>query len=189
MAGLFGAPIGMRGTRLGGGFAPMTQPVPQMPQPMQPQKKPGLGTRLLGQGWEEKVAALGGLLRGDPNAVGNYQALQQHRADQAEALRQASLKPEAEFQDWVRRQQWERANPKPTNNDTVADYEFIRQQLGDEEAEKFLRNRADPPRYVQGPDGQFYPVQTVQTPTRPVGRLTPIQPGDAGGNASGGFLR
>src|SRR5690606_5876608 len=100
--------------------------------------------------------------------------------------RMKSLEREQGWEDWVRRQEWERANPMPKTNDTVADYEFIRRTLGDEWGEKFLRNRADPVRYVQGPDGQFYPIQTAQAPTAPVGRLTPIEE-SAGSNAGGGF--
>lgn len=165
------------------GIMPGDQPPVQMPTPPLPQRK---GFNAPG-GWAERLYAIGGTLRDDDGgrSAANYFALQQHRADQAERMRQASLGRETEWQDWLRKKEWERANPAPTTNDTVADYEFIRQQLGDEWGEKFLRNRADPPRYVQGPDGQFYPVQTAQTPMRPVGKLTPIDGGPA--SAPGNF--
>lgn len=69
--------------------------------------------------------------------------------------------------DWMARQQWERANPKPVNNDTVADYEYIRDKLGEDAANEFLRNKANPPQYRQGPDGQFYRIDVApgQMPT------------------------
>jgi hypothetical protein len=94
----------------------------------------------------------------------------------------------AEYADFVRRHEYERANPKPINNDTVADYEFIRQTLGDEQAQEFLRNKANPPVYRVGPDGAFYRVDTAAPPAPPLGRLTPIEE-SAGSNAGGGFLR
>jgi hypothetical protein len=111
----------------------------------------------------------------DENALADQEAAyQRQRADQ--------------YADWQRRQEYEAAHQAPRVNDTVADYQFLLEKLGPEQAEKFLRNRADPPRYVQGPDGQFYPVQTAQVPTAPVGRLTPIEGGPAS-QAPGGFPR
>lgn len=46
--------------------------------------------------------------------------------------------------------------PKPFNNDTVADYDFIAQKLGPEAAEQFLRNFKDGPPIavdIANPDG------------------------------------
>lgn len=106
--GLFGAPA-VRDQMVARAFG-ANNPA----QPQQPEKRPGLGTRLLGEGWAEKVAALGGMIRGDPNAVPDFHSSQQHRADQAERLRQASLERDTDWQDWVRRQEYERANPKPS---------------------------------------------------------------------------
>jgi hypothetical protein len=153
-------------------------PMGGRPEPQAPQQRPGLGTRLLGKGWEGKAAALGGLLQGDREAVGQYHQMQQ-----------LPLLQEAERQRRREDQQWEWANKprEPRINDTVADYEFIARTLGPEMGQKFLQNRADPPRYVQGPDGQFYPVQTAQSPTRPVGRLTPIEGGPGGSPSGAGF--
>jgi hypothetical protein len=91
-----------------------------------------------------------------------------------------------EYADWQKQQEWERANPKPSSNDTVADFNFISQNLGAEAAQEFLRNKANPPAYRVGPDGQFYRVDVATAPSAPVGRLTPIEEG-AGSNAGGGF--
>lgn len=186
MAGLFGAPrrlpqldpalAGMMAQEAG-----LQQPLPQ-PAP-QPQKKPGF-------------FGAGGPARGIAGTVGDfllqyngmqpiYGPTQQRAQEMAEALRAKSLEREAGWQDWVRKQQWERDNPKPTTNDTESDYEFIRQNLGDELARKFLENKANPPLWRQGPDGQFYPMQPAAVPTAPVGKLTPL--GDGAGNGVGGF--
>lgn len=76
----------------------------------QPQKRPGLGTRLLGEGWAGKVGALGALLQGDTGAVSDY-----HEQQRLPLLQQAQR--ETEFADWQRRKQWERDNPMPSTAD------------------------------------------------------------------------
>lgn len=155
---------------------------------VQPERKPGLGTRLFGKGWEDKAYALGGLLQGDQSGVmmmrQNEQAAQQAMAQE----QAAQLKRAQDLADWRYKQEWERDNPKPVNNDTVADYEFIRGKLGEEQAQTYLRNRADPPQYRQGPDGRFYRIETGVMPTAPVGALRPYQPkGGPVSNGGGGF--
>lgn len=66
--------------------------------------------------------------------------------------------------DWQWREQWERDHPKPVNNDTAADYAFWQQRLTPEEFEQWKKNKINPPVWRQGPDGQFYPVQTQAAP-------------------------
>lgn len=155
-----------------------------LPQPQQQPKKRSVLPYVLAAAEDTLSRQMGY----QPQGVARLNERQQEAQDRAEALRQASLKRDTDWQDWVRKQEYERANPAPVNNDTVADYEFIRQNLGDEAAAEFLKNKANPPQYRQGPDGAFYRIDTSGTapPTKPVGRLTPIG-GDAGGNASGGF--
>jgi hypothetical protein len=53
-----------------------------------PEDRPGLGTRLLGKGWEEKAMALGGALMGNQWAIPQY--LQQQGAMQRQAEQQAA---------------------------------------------------------------------------------------------------
>jgi hypothetical protein len=178
------------------GILPGDQPqIDQKPQMPGMQRKPGLGTRLLGEGWEEKVNALGGLLRGDPNAVGNYQALQQHRADQAAALRQQSLKRDQDWQDWVRKEQYKAQNPGPATPTELSRLYAERDALPPNDPRRAIydqriANVANPPLWRQGPDGQFYRVETAQPQV--LGSTLPpgwtIQ-GDGAGNGAGGFPR
>ena len=97
------------------------------------EQKRGLGTRLLGEGWEGKAAALGAMLQGDqlavPDYMANQQALQQAAAQHAEAQRAAAAAAAQEDAQWYQREQWKRDNPMPANNDTANDYEFWRARL------------------------------------------------------------
>lgn len=52
--------------------------------------------------------------------------------------------------------QWERANPKPVNNDTIADYNFRTQTLGKDAADEWLRRGNDPFVNMSLPGGVFY---------------------------------
>lgn len=180
--GLFGQrkPYGTPG--IGDEADPTRMGAPGLGMGEQPQKM-GLGTRLLGKGWEDKAFAIGGILQGDGGAA--FRDMQERKMAPLleEAKRQAAL---AEYE---AKKKIDQRYPSPVNNDTVADYEFLAQHLGPEAAETFLRNKADPPQYRQGPDGQFYRVQTGPSaiPAAPVGKLTPIAPGGPTQPASGNF--
>lgn len=69
-----------------------------------------------------------------------------------EAQRQRAI----EFADWERKKQWERDNPAPVNNDTVADYEFRKRTLGLEAANEWLRSASDPIVTVTLPGNRVY---------------------------------
>lgn len=120
-----------------------------------------------------------------PQGVARLNAAQAQQQEMAARSAAEQRKRAMELADWRWKEQWKRDNPMPANNDTVADYEFIRERLGPEAAETYLRNRADPPQYRQGPDGRFYRIETAQPPARPVGGLKPM--GGTGGNVGGGF--
>lgn len=196
MAGLFGAPrrlpqldpalAGMMAQEAG-----LQQPLPQ-PAP-QPQKKPGF-------------FGAGGPARGIAGTVGDfllqyngmqpiYGPTQQRAQEMAEALRAKSLEREAGWQDWLRKQQWERDNPSPANNDTERDYAFIAQTLGEDAAKQYLRNLGDPIVTVQLPGNRVYSgprsgmAQALggAAPTKPVGKLTPLDGGPGGSPSGAGF--
>lgn len=100
-----------------------------------------------------------------------------------------------DWRDFVQRETFKRENPPPVNNDTVADYQFIRETLGDEAARSFLKNKTLPPMVgvdIQNPDGsvtrQFYPRGGVPGTSAPQG-FDALPPGfvvDEGGASPGG---
>lgn len=76
----------------------------------------------------------------------------------------AGQQRQAERDDWVWKQEYARAHPTPVNNDTINDFNFYK-GLNDEDRAIFHQMK---PRYVQGPDGQFYPVAVgPAAPTAP----------------------
>lgn len=126
------------------GFAPM--PAPPAPEP----QKMGTGRMIAGY-IGDALAQLGGMR-------GNFMpAMQQHqemmrRAQQQQAQRQA------EREDWLWKQEWERANPAPR---APTEFERMLEAAGFSDAEKLsliqqrARNTADPMQAVTtyGPDG------------------------------------
>ena len=160
-------------------FAPDNRPKPEP-------KKPGF----FGQGGAGRAIAgtIGDVLLQRGGLAPIYGPTMQFQNALAAKTQANATARQQEWVDWVRKQEYERANPKPTNNDTVADFEFIRQRLGEKEAEEFLRNKANPPVYRVGPDGQFYRVDVAQPQV--LGTELPegwtVQ-GGSGGNAAGGF--
>lgn len=73
----------------------------------------------------------------------------QQRDEMKRAEAQYQRRRQDAMTDWQTQQKWERDNPKPVNNDTVADYNFIRQTLGDQSARDYLSNKTLPPPFVQ----------------------------------------
>ena len=193
---LSGFPSGMQQMQ------PVEAPMPAMGNPMAQMggnmdamsdamapKKPGIN-------W---LGVLADTLAGAAGQPGPYAAQMQRKRDMEYAAQQQEQQREAGFTDWQRKQEWERDNPAPINNDTVNDYQFILQTAGPQAAQKFLEGRYDPIVNVQLPGGSIYSgprsgLESAlgnaqgggQSPLKPVGKLTPIA-GGVGGNLGGGF--
>jgi hypothetical protein len=148
----------------------------------QPERK----SKFFGQGGAGRniAGALGDALMQMGGLRPLYAPAMEHQREMQ--MREAERQRDSE--DWFRREQWKMANSGP-KNDTEADYQFLTEKLGPEAAKEFLRNKADPPQWRQGPDGRFYRIETAPTPTAPVGKLTPIPDGGPTPPASGGFRR
>lgn len=190
MRGLFARPVGYQTPGIN----------PAMPhayaQPPAEVARPGIGTRLLGKGWEDKAFALGGILQGDGgraySAMREAAAQQQYAAEQARAAALAKAEERAyDRADWQWKEDYKRENPTPANNDTIADFNWYK-GLPDEDRALYHRMN---PQYMTvdngngtktivpvGPNG---PVAGPTTPSRPVGRLVPM--GGGAGNGVGGF--
>jgi hypothetical protein len=137
------------------------------------------------------IAGLNGYLaaRGNPVGMAGLQQMMQQRQQAAEQA-QYGQRREDEFQDWVRKQAYQSANPSPVNNDTVADYNFWKQTLPPEQFNQWLENKINPPQLMNIPGVGVVSVPRQgggQAPAAPVGKLTPIEEGGPMPQASGGF--
>ena len=118
----------------------------------------------------------------------------QQKQRQNELMRReqmAEQQRQQEREDFIWKAQYERANPKPVNNDTTADYDYIASKLGLEAANNYLRLKTERPQttIIDNGDGTKTIYQVPQgggmpsgAPQRPVGKLRPIggQPGGSG---------
>ncbi len=97
----------------------------------------------------------------------------------------------AKMADWKAQFDYERANPKPSNNDTISDFNWYKGLAPQDQA---IYDRLHPVT-VMGPDGPYVVPrsaigaqqgpQASTVPTAPVGKLTPI--GGPSQPATGGF--
>ena len=148
-------------------------------QAMQP-KKPGIN-------W---LGVLADAFAGAAGREGPYAASMM-------AQRQQQQQREQAWQDWRRKFDYEAQHPKPTNNDTVNDYDFIARTLGPAAANQYLRNMGDPIVTVPLPNGQIYTGPRSQMGNVMAGSAQggsdewgdPVDtiPGGVGGNTGGGF--
>jgi hypothetical protein len=76
--------------------------------------------------------------------------------DERAKMQMMQAKRQQEWDDWVAQQQYKRENPEPVNNDTVNDYGFIKQRLGEEAADNYLRNLGDPYVTTPLPGNRYY---------------------------------
>jgi len=109
------------------------------------------------------------------------QQRQQFQRQQELATANRDAERRAKLEDWVFQQQYEAAHPKPVNNDTVSDFDFIASKIGPEAANQYLRNiAAGPPMMVENPDGTktLYPRGALGGgPAAPTAPQTTLPPG------------
>jgi len=146
-------------------------------------------------GWADKLGGLGALLLsagGNPAGTQMMQDRTQQRmlAWQSQKIREQQDAEQARQQaNWL----FEVAHPKPINNDTTNDYQFMVTTLGKPAADQWLARKGDPIVNTTLPGNRFYsgPASGLPAalggvaqspPSKPIGKLTPI-PGGAGSPA------
>lgn len=122
------------------------QPYQMPPVVPQDEATPAAKPSFMGQGGAGRAIAgtIGDTLlqyNGMDPVFAPQQAAQQKLALEAQ---QRQAERENKFTDWRRQYDYQRVNPAPTNNDTVNDYNFILQNLGEDAAKQYLRNMGDP---------------------------------------------
>lgn len=166
-------------------------------QPMEPQGNPGFFDK--GGMGQYALAAVSDFVDrrqgNNPQALAGMMQQQQYERMQAAKIadqqRAASMKRQNDMADWQAKEQWKLDNPAPANNDTIADFEWYK-GLSPEDKAVYREMK---PEYRQGADGRFYRIDTgggatTAPPSKPVGKLRPVNAKPAGGassNASGGF--
>lgn len=174
------------------GLPPLPHPFPTQQQPAPPQNKRWLegGKFTAKDGIGLVLGALGDAFSGRPTTANMIWDTTNQRRKVEMEQQQYQRKREDDFADWQKQFDYERANPKPTSNDTVNDYNFWKGVLTPQDFNTWIQNKVNPPQYRQGPDGQFYRIETpapaAPPPTftdddwntgQPVGGAGPGQPG------------
>ena len=109
-----------------------------------------------------------------PTAIAGIMEQQQRQQLLAERQRMAAAERENGWQDWLRKKEWEQANPGPVNNDTIND---VRWYMGASDAEKAAYDAMHPV-YKIGPDGMPYPMARTRPVPAPAGvTFTPLDDG------------
>lgn len=165
---------------MNGMFGGFQVPQTSLPQLSVPEPKPQPKGGMFGgkPDWASAIqAVIGGYLSG-MGAPGGRELLGQVHQRQMMAQQQAMMQQQrqADMEDYGKKLEMQAQYKTPAVNDTVADFEFIRQQLGDDGARRFLETKTNP--IVMTPYGPMpYSAVTGQQATKPVGKLTPIDDG------------
>lgn len=177
----------------------------------QAQQRPGIGTRLFGEGWEGKAAALGAMLAGNPNAIQQYQgqqqALQLRSTEQAAELAAEQRRRAEGLADYGAKKEIDQRYATPEKD--AFDRSLVNAgidpkspqgiELYRQRAMTMAQGQPQEPRMVSLPDGRaiFGTMDEIQrilgsgqsapnAPRRPVGGLTPIGGGGVS-NGTGSF--
>lgn len=137
-----------------------SMPIPQ-------QQKHGFFDHGIGSALKTILAgALDGVSMHYGGQPGGYNAMQQQNEQARQlhelmarsqmAAQEAERKRSADNQDWQAHYDYEAAHPKPANNDTVNDYNFLADKLGPDVASQYLRNLGDPMVTIPLSDGRYY---------------------------------
>lgn len=123
-----------------------------------PMQKKGFLGGLFGQGGfgRHVLGSLGDVLSQNAGFDPTYAPRMMLRQKSAMESQQAEAQRSANWEDWQRQYEYERSNPKPTQNDTERDYQFMVQTVGEGPAKEWLRRRGDPLVNMTLPNGQFY---------------------------------
>ena len=168
-----------------GGMTPLDIPQMDMPQgAAPPQEQSG---RIKPSVMGIIADALAGAAGMAPSYAPMLMQRQQRQQQRSDSLADYERKRSDEWDMWQRQQDYERANPKPINNDTVNDFNFIASQIGPDAAKSYLQNLADGPPVavdVANPDGsvtrQFLPRSSMMS-NQPKGG-DPVSSGPQGGH-------
>lgn len=104
----------------------------------------------------DNLGLLADAFRGSHDNGDRLMRQEQMDREQWQATQAAQLKRAQDFADWQQRYDYEAAHPRPVNNDTINDYNFIRDQLGEGAAQQYLRNLGDPSVTVPLPGNRVY---------------------------------
>lgn len=163
----------------GMGQLPDVTNMPDMQQQQQPAKfKPNI------------LGVIGDAMQVFGGGQATYMNAVREQQERSELMRQRAMMAQQEretgWQDWVKKEEYKRANPDPVNNDTVSDVKWFMGASPEERAAYREMN----PEYRQGSDGKFYRIDTQQgpVPTFTEDDWNKGQPvGGSVGNGTGGF--
>lgn len=161
------------------GLPPMGAPGLGLSMEAQQPRKMGLGTKLFGQGWEDKAFAIGGLLQGDGGAA--FEKMQERRT--APLIEQA--KRQAEYEDFVRKEEFRLNNKPPVKTAMQQNYEWL--LANDPKAAKaYIKRQTDPIQWITGNDGIARPYSVGAAPDEDAPDTLPPDFDFGGGGVSNG---